>query len=172
MTKCPHCNKEVEESYIVQTSELEPFTAVYQDRFNALSAWGGYNVARTVLCQTEDHVHFAFDHDGHEHLVKMVIYDPDAIAAAHERNDQVEKECEHDGCDERGHPVYFHPTDTEPGYYYCHDHMYTNGFCPGCHLFHAGWESFDFSDSGMCESCTEMFRDEMGDYEYDDYDEF
>jgi hypothetical protein len=165
MAKCPHCEKDIEHSYTVQTSDMEPFTSVYQDKMNALSAWGGWGGQRIIICQTDDHVHFSFDHDGREHLVKMVIYDPGAIGRAWEANEQVEKTCEHDGCYVDGDPVYFNPTDTEPAYYYCHDHMYPNGFCPGCILFYAGWESFDFSMTGMCEACSEMYYGEVDEYD-------
>ncbi len=175
--KCPICQKEVEESFEVPGNSMEPFTGV--DAMKSLKAWGGYGVLRTVLCQQGEWTHFKFDHSGAEHLVQMVKFDQQALADRHEYHNEHPQRCEHidesdqdedhkEQCQELGIPCYFDWSNMEPDAWYCTEHAHNEGFCPGCGLYHAGTESFDFSPSGYCGQCQESFEDEVEDDDYDD----
>lgn len=59
--------------------------------------------------------------------------------------------CDQPGCAETGFAVYL-PDSDEPFAHYCSEHAFGNGFCPGCALFWAGCESFDFG-GGLCDNC-------------------
>lgn len=157
--QCPMCKKEVEQSFEVASNNKEPFTAVHA--LQGLFAWGGYGVPRTVLCENQEFVHFSFDFNGEEHLVKMVKYDPKAIAIKHQYWNENPEPCEHDGCTEMGIPRYLHSIDTEPMGWYCDEHTKEGGFCWMCSTFAAGTEAFDFSSTGLCGSCQEELEDEM-----------
>jgi hypothetical protein len=167
--KCPGCNKEVEQYFVVPSNSLEPFTSV--DALKGLTAWGGYGVEREILCQVGAYTHFRFIVAGTEHLVKIEKFDQEAIAAAHEHYSSHPQTCEHIEdeirCVNAGIPCYFTWSNDVPDGWYCADHAYTNGFCAGCGLFNAGFESFDFSEDGMCESCHEQIESELDDYEPD-----
>jgi hypothetical protein len=168
MHKCPLCHKAIEVYFEVHTDK--PFTA--HEPMEGLIAWGGIDVPRTILCQNDAFVHFAFDFNGQEHLVKMIGFNLEATAAAKDKNAKNPETCGHEGCTNEGTPCYLMPLDEEAVGYYCWEHAHDEGFCPSCGHFFAGWESFDFSPDGLCEGCREMYRDEMEDYdEYeDDYD--
>jgi hypothetical protein len=61
-------------------------------------------------------------------------------------------------------------TDTTD--YYCWKHAKKNGFCPGCGEFWAGCESFDFSQSGLCENCKDELASDLDDDEEGDWSEY
>ena len=184
MAKCPACNKEFEEIYTVPTNSLEPFTSV--DALKGIRAYGVYDAPKAILCHVGEFVHFAFLKEaevqpadcppgqvwmvpGEERLVKMERFDQQALADAHVYHDGHPQTCEHENCTADGIPCYYEWTNGVPDAWYCTEHAHDEGFCPGCGLFNAGFESFDFSPSGLCESCHEQLRDELG--EADEYDD-
>jgi hypothetical protein len=176
---CPICKQEVVESFEVPSNTLEPFTGV--DIMKSLSAWGGIDVPRTILCQDGEYTHFKFDHSGEEHLVRMTIFDQQALTDRHEYHNDHPQMCEYTEevngevkqCGETGIPCYLSWSDAEPDGWYCGEHAHDAGFCPGCGLFSAGTESFDFSPTGYCENCQEEFESEFeDDDEFDDMDYF
>jgi hypothetical protein len=62
--------------------------------------------------------------------------------------------CEHDGCNRPGDPCWLgDDPDDAPSFYFCPEHAHVEGFCRGCGGFFGGIESFDFSPSGLCETC-------------------
>ena len=63
--------------------------------------------------------------------------------------------CHATGCKRQGRACWY--SVQEPAVYYCSKH--DSGFCPGCGVFWAGVESFDFSRSGFCENCEAEFDD-------------
>jgi predicted amidophosphoribosyltransferase len=70
--------------------------------------------------------------------------------------------CEHEGCTAEGQPCYLteDPPD-RPSYFFCWRHAREEGFCPSCGSFWGGIESFDFSESVLCEVCAaELDKDE------------
>jgi hypothetical protein len=73
--------------------------------------------------------------------------------------------CAARGCRNFGNTCYLPDGEEEC---YCYDHMRDHGFCPGCHQFWAGIESFDVSRTGYCENCAAEFDDDDGDYWEDD----
>jgi hypothetical protein len=174
--RCPGCNQEVEAFFTVPSNDLEPFTSV--DAFKGLKAWGGYGVQRTILCQVGAYTHFKFDRTGTDHLVKIEKFDLAALTAAHDYHNEHPRACQHIEnemtCLDAGIPCYFDWSNETPDAWYCADHAHTNGFCPSCGLFNAGFEAFDFSPTGLCESCQEYLAiefDEDDDVYEDDYEE-
>lgn len=77
--------------------------------------------------------------------------------------------CEEPGCTALGEELWLPDWGdgaNEP-YHYCHEHARAHGWCPGCLGFWGGIESFDFSHTGFCESCTwDMEAHESDDYSY------
>lgn len=69
--------------------------------------------------------------------------------------------CEHEGCTNPGEPCWL-PDDPQdaPSCHYCAEHMYDEGFCPGCRLFWSGVETFDFSPLKRCDNCASQVEDE------------
>lgn len=173
---CPVCKKFVEETFTVHNNNLEPFTSI--NPMEGLVAWGGYGVARTVLCQYANSVHFKFDHDGGEHLVFMKKYDADKIQAIRDHHEDHPQPCDHEDCTNEGAPCYLPWEMEEPEGYFCAEHDVDEGYCGSCHTFASGTEGFDFEHPGLCAACHAMFESEFGDegedddwsdYDYDDY---
>lgn len=164
--KCPKCGEEVAEFKRVWSDG--PFTA--KEAMPGLAAWGGYDVPRTVICETPTHVHFKFDHDGTERLVEMVPDLPEKREAIREHYEQMKHTCDKEGCDKDGWPGWTIWGDEEPVGWTCDDHAYEQGFCPVCHNFLAGLESFDFSPAKMCTDCFEELQFEMGEFD-EEWDE-
>lgn len=166
--KCPHCFKPFDEVHVVHSNTKEPFLAV--NVIEGLNAYGAIWVEKEILCRKGDYLHLRFTNDGEERLIHMVKFDPEYLAKQHEGHASNPLPCEHEGCTETGIPCYLNWIDEEPNGWYCPDHAHENGFCPGCGLFSAGIESFDFSQSGLCENCQDELESEM--YEPDEYDEY
>lgn len=189
MEKCPICQKEFEKLYTVPVNRLEPMTSV--DAMKGLDAYGVYDAPKTILHYEGEWVHFAFLTEadpqppdapegqvwmepGEERLVRMEILDQQALAEAHRQQRVNPERCQHVEneiqCEVEGIPCYMSWTDVEPHGYYCTDHAHANGFCPMCGLFYAGFESFDFSPTGLCESCQGQVESEFDDEDWDDDD--
>lgn len=187
--KCPQCRKEFEEVFTVPVNAMEPFTSV--DPLKGIRAYGVYDAPKTILCHVGQYLHFAFMKEaevqpadvpagkvwmvvGEERLVKMEKLDQRALAEAKTYHVEHPQTCETEGCTNEGIPCYYEITNDVPDAWHCSEHAHDAGFCPSCGMFNAGFESFDFSESGLCESCDEMFRSELDDFdEYDaDYDEW
>lgn len=170
-TECPMCHKQVEESFRVWSDK--PFTAKMP--LPGLAAWGGAEVLRTILCQSDRFVHFAFDHSGDEHLVEMVPDYPEEAANIRAHYERQSHQCEHDGCQKKGWPGWSLWGDEEPIGWYCDEHAYRHGFCPSCHYFYAGNEEFDFGDLELCGDCAGEMRRVLGEFDdvddWDDWDE-
>lgn len=184
MTKCPGCKKEFDEVLTVPTNSMEPFTSV--DVMKGFEAYGTFSAEKTILCHVGAYVHFAFLKvaeaqpadtppgmvymvPGEERLVKMERFDQQALADAHEQYLNNPQQCEHEACENLGIPCYHEWTNDVPDAWYCHEHAHDEGFCPGCGLFCAGIESFDFSATGYCESCQDEFdEDQLDDDDIDD----
>lgn len=189
MTKCPGCKKEFADVFTVPTNSMEPFTSV--DVMKGVQAYGIFSVEKALLCHVGAYVHFAFLKvaevqpadtppgmvymvPGEERLVKMERFDQQALADAHRHHNEHPQTCDHEGCQALGIPCYYDWTNEVPDGWYCHEHAHDAGFCPGCGLFNAGFESFDFSKTGYCESCQEEIESEFDDDlddEVDDYDD-
>lgn len=89
----------------------------------------------------------------------------------HHRKPKVHK-CEKDGCAKEGKPCYLpdwgdEPSDGKPDFYYCYEHIHSQGFCKMCGQFWAGVESFDFGN-GYCDNCNFALRDDMDDFQRED----
>ncbi len=69
------------------------------------------------------------------------------------------------GCRGFGRECYLEIWRERPDEVLCWDHARDGGYCPGCGLFWAGVESFDFSRSGLCEQCR--IQREADDYDYE-----
>jgi hypothetical protein len=162
---CPKCGKQFDELKTVHSSSLEPFTATSVHVMEGLDAWGIYDAEKAIICHEDNFVHFVFLGDGEERLVQMVAPNFKEIETAREQAAQIQKNCEHEGCEKQGEPCYINQHDLEPNGYYCDDHKREAGFCPGCNLFWMGWESFDFSPTGLCELCADELADELDDFE-------
>ncbi len=161
---CPKCHKEVEEFHRVWSDK--PFTA--KEALPGLAAWGGIDVARTILCEKGQFVHFKFDHIDVEHLVEMVPDLPQKRQTIREHYESMKHPCDHEGCTADGWPGWSLWGDEEPIGWTCDKHAQQQGFCSGCHTFMAGMESFDFSPSGLCDDCSEELLHEMGEDDWDD----
>lgn len=73
-------------------------------------------------------------------------------------------------CDNPGAPCFL-PGRQEPEGYYCTNHAQQEGFCWGCGQFWGGVESFEFSDTGLCEECEqEQEAEDQPFYDWDDDD--
>lgn len=166
MTKCPICLQEVEDFFQVWSDA--PFTA--KEALPGLAAWGGIDVPRTIICQSDHFVHFAFDHDGHEHLVEMVLDLPEKREAIREHYEHINHPCDVEGCANKAWPGWSVFGDPEPLGWVCDEHAYEQGFCPVCHNYLAGSESFDFSPVKMCVDCYEEMQIEMGEMD-EEFDE-
>lgn len=169
-TRCPMCSKEFEEVHQVVSTSGEPFTAIALDPMAGLTAFGVYSAAKEILCHDGKYTHFRFLDNGEERLVKINKYEPDKLQEAHEYSEAHPQPCNEKGCTEIGRPCYLSPLNLEPDDWYCDKHCHDAGYCSMCGLFNAGFESFDFSENGLCASCNEFLDDE---YEAndDDYDE-
>jgi len=189
LEKCPICNKEFEKIYTVPVASLEPLTSV--DPMKGIEAYGIYDAQKAILCYDGEWVHFAFLQEadpqppdapegqvwmvpGEERLVKMEIFDQRAWTVARFEHATNLQRCQHVEdeiqCEADGGPCYMYQTDAEPEAWYCNDHAHQAGFCPQCGLFCAGQETFDFSPTGLCESCQEVFESEFDDEDWDDDD--
>lgn len=184
MHKCPHCKKEFDQLYTVPVSgDFEPFVAC--DPMKGIQAYGIYDAPKTLLCHQGAYVHFAFLKvaevqpadapegmvwmvPGEERLVKMEQFDPEYLAKRRAHHAEHPQACEHEGCGELGIACYYNLTDEEPEAWYCADHCHAAGFCWGCGYFNAGFESFDFSKSGLCAACEEEYAAEFDDDDDDD----
>lgn len=171
--KCPSCQKEVE--YIEFECD-EAFTAPAELRFKALNVWGVYSAPKEIICTSYEFVHFRFLGDGSERLVKMLGFNREKFAEDQEKLRNEKQPCQHTGEDEKticqaqGNAVFSMFQPDEPIGYYCDEHCFENGACAGCYQFLAGWESFDFSQSGFCEECEEDFKRKFSDDDDDEYD--
>lgn len=71
-------------------------------------------------------------------------------------------------CTEQGKPCWLPgwtgqeaPEDEGPYEYLCSKHMFQGGYCPGCGVFWAGIESFEFSPLQLCDDCTDEMEAEL-----------
>ena len=164
--KCPKCRKEVE--YIEFECDA-PFTAPAELRFKALNVWGVYSAPKEAICQTSEFVHFKFLGNGSERLVKMLGFDREAFAENQEKLRNVKQTCQHTDenektvCQTMGNAVFSMFEPDEPLGYFCDEHCFENGACPGCYQFLAGWEWFEFSETGFCEECEQEFSNDDAD---------
>lgn len=174
---CPQCRKVFEDLYVVHSNSMEPFTSDPRDLKRGLEAYSVYGIEKDVICHQGAWLHFRFVESGEERLVQMRKVDEAGLQTIREKHAAEIHECQHEGCEERGTPYYYNQLDAEVGAWYCDQHVYEGGFCAGCGYFCAGFESFDFSKSGLCESCEEELREEMGEsgwaegIDWDDWDD-
>lgn len=166
--ECPMCHKDIEEFHRVWSDA--PFTA--KAGLEGLLAWGGYGVERVVLCQSDRFVHFRFVVTNKEHLVEMVPDLDKKRAIIREHHKSQKHGCDQAGCENEGEPGWSMWGEEEPLGFYCWDHAYENGFCPGCMTFMAGIESFDFSSSGLCANCEADLEPEWEDEDELEFDDF
>jgi hypothetical protein len=171
MYKCPGCGKGFEQAYTVHSTSQEPFTAV--EPREGLAAYGGYTVAKMLLCNQGGAVHFRFEHSGEERLVRIVPYNQASIEEQKRLNARPPKQCEHAGCDREGMAMYLLPLETVPHEWFCAAHAHEHGYCWSCQIFNAGFEEFDFADSGLCGDCQLDYiaNDDEDDY-WDDYEDW
>lgn len=169
--RCPLCKKEVDDVREVVSNSGEPFTAV--EAINGLDAFSALSVPKELICHDGAYTHFRFTDTGEERLVKIKEYDPRALERAHIYHDEHPQTCNEEGCANEGMACYYSHLHEEPDGWYCGKHAHDAGFCPGCGLFWAGIESFDFSRTGYCENCDDAFEAEFGDDEDygDDWDD-
>lgn len=81
------------------------------------------------------------------------------------------RRCAEEGCWSKGLDCYLPDGKAGvPDEYVCGEHAHKAGCCRSCGNFHAGIESFDFGRSGLCESCEDQWKCDMG--EYDETDEY
>lgn len=73
-------------------------------------------------------------------------------------------------CGEKANECRINSWDIEPTEMLCGTHAREAGYCPGCGLFWAGVESYDFSGSGLCEHCTEEVRADSGEPDEPEYE--
>lgn len=174
--KCPSCGKEVD-YYELECNK--PFTAPFELRFKALTVWGIYDAPKAIVCQKDNFVHFKFLWDegkGSERLVKMLGFDRKKFEQEQENLRNEKKPCEHtdengnSACQKEGNAVFSLFEPDNPIGYYCDEHCFENGACPGCYQFLSGRESFDFSRSGYCDECEREFEQEFRDDSDDEYD--
>lgn len=81
------------------------------------------------------------------------------------------RRCAEAGCWRKGMDCYL--PDGVPGVpdeWVCWEHAHKAGYCRSCGCFNGGIESFDFGRSGLCESCEDQWKCDMG--EYDERDEY
>jgi hypothetical protein len=78
--------------------------------------------------------------------------------------------CNVRGCRNAGNPCWLPDDHGKPSEHYCYNHMREQGYCPGCGLFWAGIESFDFSRTGLCENCASDAGIDDDDWD-DDWDD-
>ena len=176
---CPSCKKEVE---YIEFECNAPFTAPAELALQALTVWGAYSAPKEQICHSltdsGDFVHFRFLGDGSERLVKMLGFDRQKYVAKQEQIRSLKKPCEHRDendkpiCSKEGNPIFSAFQPDEPLGYYCDEHCFENGACPGCYEFLAGWESFDFSESGYCDGCMDDFRESFDDDDDRDYEDY
>lgn len=170
---CSICMRFVEETFTVHNNNLEPFTSI--DPMEGLVAWGGYGVARTLLCVGKDFVHFKFDHDGGEHLVFMKEYNPKALQALYDDWQDHPEPCQHEDCFEPGIACRFAWELEAVEEWLCHEHAPAEGYCSNCGVYSAGTEGFDFEHPGWCNDCYAALQDELDDeddWEDEGYDDF
>ena len=87
--------------------------------------------------------------------------------------------CQHEDCTEIALACYL-PTgnhDAGPDEWLCGEHARESGYCPGCGLFWAGIEPFDFRLNGTsyCDNCFSEFHeyaDDDLDFGWDEYTEY
>jgi hypothetical protein len=164
---CPICSREVD------YYELEcdnPFTAPPELAYKALGIWGCYDASKEIIWADQRTVHFKLGEE--ERLVKMLGFDRDGYNARIKSLNESRQICDEEGCPAVGYPCFTLFDPEQPMGYYCEDHMHKNGVCPGCHMFMAGFESFDFSSNQFCSDCNEFMRDEMGYDECGEEDEY
>ncbi|MBD2499843.1 hypothetical protein [Anabaena azotica] len=84
--------------------------------------------------------------------------------------------CQHPDCKSTNVTECFYPTESgrEEKAYYCTDHTPLHGFCRLCGQFWTGVEYFEFAIlhdgmGGVCENCEAELREDLDDYEEDDY---
>lgn len=88
-------------------------------------------------------------------------------ARRRDRYNRTRPYCQHEGCREKGHPCYL-PMSDQPDELLCWHHSRQAGYCPSCGLFWAGVDSFDFSQSEVCENCRHEFINDSGEYDDDE----
>ena len=101
--------------------------------------------------------------NGETRLVELKPFDLEAIRTAQHEQANEQHACEHGHCPNAGEPYYLRMYDEEVNMWLCPDHAYEHGFCSGCHLFSAGFESFDFSPLHLCAACVEDIEGELYD---------
>lgn len=82
--------------------------------------------------------------------------------------------CNEPGCTQMAETWYVRDPGTgeDKSLYLCHKHMLKSGYCLWCGYFCAGSEDFDFSPMpGYCYDCRDEIRHEMGEDDYDDWDD-
>jgi predicted amidophosphoribosyltransferase len=179
--KCPVCQKDTE---YIEFECNEAFTSPAELAFKALNVWGAYSAPKETICEAPEFVHFRFLGNGTEQLVKMLGFDREKFASEQEKLRAEKQPCEHrdenskSACDKEGNAVFSMFQPDEPIGFFCDEHCFENGACPGCYYFLAGWESFDFSQSGYCDECDAAFRQDFSDdcdddeYNYGDDEDF
>ncbi len=166
---CPVCGKEL--AYY----ELEcdtPYTAPAPLAFKALFIWGAYDADKETIHQDANYIHFRLGNA--ERLVLMKRFDQDAFYKRQEQERNATAPCEHEGCKNVGDACFTLFEPDNPMGFYCSEHKRETGVCPGCNMFYAGLESFDFSETGYCAGCSEAIDSDFGgddDLEDDWFDE-
>jgi hypothetical protein len=164
---CPSCGKTFDDLHVVPSNSLEPYTSV--DPMKGIMAYGILGTPSEIVCQADEWLHLHFPHIPEDRLIQMVIFDQQRLVDRHQYHANNSQPCETEGCDKEGNPCYMYGTDEEPNGWYCDDHQVKAGFCPGCGLFAAGTEAFDFQ--GLCASCLELSIINDDDWDEDDFDD-
>lgn len=82
-------------------------------------------------------------------------------------------QCQHPECtSQESTTACFYPDNEteEPNYYYCSNHATEHNFCYYCGQFTVEFADFWGGTEGLCETCDELTRAELG--EFDDDEEF
>lgn len=169
---CPECGKAFEELHIVPSNSLEPYTSV--DPMKGIQAYGILGTPSEIVCQSAEWLHLHFPHIPEDRLIQMVIFDQQRLADRRQHHANYPQRCDEKDCAQEGLPCYMYWTDEEPNGWYCTEHQIKAGFCPGCGLFAAGTEAFDFD--GLCATCLEQSHADAESWDeddlYDDDDDF
>jgi hypothetical protein len=160
---CPVCGEETE-YYELECNE--PFTAPAPLAWKAFRIWGAYGTDKETLHQQGNLIHFRLGNT--TRLVNMLRFEQDEWFKKIESVRAKRETCYQEGCSKVGEPCFTIFEPDEPIGFYCDDHKYQNGCCPGCNQFLAGFESFDFSETGYCEGCESQMEIEHDDWDDDD----
>lgn len=161
---CPVCGNELP-YYELECNE--PYTAPAPLAWKALLVWGAYDAYKETIHQHGNFIHFRLGNT--ERLVEMKRFDQEGFFKRQEQVRNANAPCEQEGCHEMGDACFTLFEPDEPMGFYCAEHKHEHGICPGCNMFYAGFESFDFSETGYCAGCSEQFENAFYTEDYEEY---